>query len=368
MRYFTSLGVLCLGVLIVSWPAERTAKGCAWVTKVGDHVEVTDESALIVWDEKAKKQHFVRRAKFDARAPYFGFLVPSPTRPELAEAPDEVFTDLLDWTRPEEMTEQRHFTSAGWLRATSALGNGLEKSADVTILDETRVAGLDAVVLKATDGKALNDWLAKHGFATRPALDSWLNGYTRAGWVITAFRIAKEGRSANDVETKAVRMSFSADQPFFPYSEPPDKSEDRPEASSRSLRIFLIAPTRMEGALDAPRAPWPGHIAWAGPLSGAQREGVTRRLASEAIQVPEGAWLTVFDDYGPRTAGVADVYFSPSSIQSIVRRPPIIHYEEVIYPPWSLLLSCVLLTLNLVVSFHILSIIGRRRPPRAGKS
>src|SRR5688572_26459829 len=108
IRNLPSLLALSLGVVFLAVAAGDRTHACAWVTKAGDHIDVTTEAALIVWDEKAKKQHFIRRATFDAKVPYFGFLVPTPSQPELAEAPDELFTDLLNWTRPEVRKEKRY--------------------------------------------------------------------------------------------------------------------------------------------------------------------------------------------------------------------------------------------------------------------
>src|SRR5947209_2668282 len=90
------IGALALLVL-------PTTQACAPAMRRGEEhsVEIAGETALIVWDEKARKQHFIRRASFQAQVPYFGFVVPTPTQPELAEAPDEVFTRLEDWTKPE---------------------------------------------------------------------------------------------------------------------------------------------------------------------------------------------------------------------------------------------------------------------------
>lgn len=359
-RNLHALLALSLVVLILALATIDRARACAWVTKAGHHLEVTTEAALIVWDEKAKRQHFIRRATFDAKVPYFGFLVPSPTPPDLAEAPDELFTDLSSWTRPEVRTEKRYFTPGGWLRAKESLGKDLGPPGAVAVLDERRVGGLDAVVLKATDAKALHGWLERHGYATRPALEAWLLTYVKAGWVITAFRIPKEDQSSDRVETKAVRMSFTTEQPFFPYSEPPDKRDDKDDAPFRSLRIFLIAAGRMQGALDAPRVPWSGKAAWARPLADARRAAVTRHLGAEAVQLPEEAWLTVFDDFGSPRVGVADVYFSRSPDQSWLLRPPIVYYEDAILPSWTMLILCVLVTLAAAVLYRFRHLATRR--------
>ena len=64
-------------------------------------VTIETEQALIVWDAAASREHFVRRARFASTAADFGFLVPTPGVPELAEAPDAVFDRLHEAIQPE---------------------------------------------------------------------------------------------------------------------------------------------------------------------------------------------------------------------------------------------------------------------------
>jgi hypothetical protein len=54
-------------------------------------VAIEHEDALIVWDPGKGMEHFIRRARFDTTAKDFGFLVPTPSKPELAEVPDSLF-------------------------------------------------------------------------------------------------------------------------------------------------------------------------------------------------------------------------------------------------------------------------------------
>src|SRR5437016_3719837 len=63
-------------------------RACAPAPPPGVRVEIADESAIIVWDAAAKTQHFIRRASFATAAHDFGFLVPTPAQPTLAEASD----------------------------------------------------------------------------------------------------------------------------------------------------------------------------------------------------------------------------------------------------------------------------------------
>jgi hypothetical protein len=304
-------------------------RACATVRPRDQTVEIASETALIVWDEKAKKQHFIRRASFQTKLPYFGFLVPTPTRPELAETPDEVFARLEDWTKPEVKTEtvyvEPHVPFG--CAAETHPGNAQEAGA-VEVLDQTRVAGFDITVLKATDTKALQDWLAKHDYDARPQVMKWLDPYVKGGWIITAFQIAKREQQARQVGTQAVRMSFATERPFFPYSEPADQHPAAGEGNKRLLRIFFLANQCVQGALDEHAATWPGTTAWAGRLDDAKRRDLALHLSQE-VNLPEGGWLTVFDDHASPRPGTADLYLAPAAEQSEVRRPPIIHYEVV---------------------------------------
>lgn len=106
-------GALLAGLLAL--PAPSDACGVAPPRDVV--VEVASESAIIVWDEQTKTEHFIRRATFTAHAPGstpvkdFGFLVPTPSAPALEEVDDSAFTELARVTEPR--TEVRAPPSGG---------------------------------------------------------------------------------------------------------------------------------------------------------------------------------------------------------------------------------------------------------------
>jgi hypothetical protein len=366
-RPFGAVVVIALSIAFVESPAQTSVWACAWVSRVGSPVVVTNETALIVWDEKARTQHFIRRASFEARGPYFGFLVPTPTHPELAEAPDQLFTDLQEWTQPAVLKHQRHLTLSEWWAEKQSLGKDPERPRPVTVLEQKSVAGFNATVLKATDARALNDWLGKHGYVTRPALEAWLAAYIKAGWLITAFQIARADQESSSISTKAVRLSFRTDRPFFPYSEPAEKSDEAAVKSGRSLRVFFVAAGRMYGAFDDPGTLWPGKAVWAAPLEDDQLQAMRRHVETKAVSIPQGTWLTVFDDIGGRRQATADVFFYPSPDQIYLYRMPIIDYEDVIYPTWGQLVLCVLATLLVSGLYHVRYVIRNLRVRRAAE-
>src|SRR5687767_14101894 len=79
----------------------RTADACAAAPPAGAEVRIAEEEALIIWDPATKTEHFIRRAAFHSTAPKFGFLVPTPTVPQLGEVSDAQFSFLAALIRPE---------------------------------------------------------------------------------------------------------------------------------------------------------------------------------------------------------------------------------------------------------------------------
>lgn len=311
----------------------RPAGACAPAPPPGAVVQIAEESAIIAWDAKARREHFVRRASFRSTGKDFGFLVPTPDTPELAEVPDDVFWRLEQATRPEVRYESTFggveptlFCGLMFLtKASRAVPEGAVAH-DVRVLAEQRVAGYDAVVLEADSAGALAAWLKKHGYAERPELSAWLAPYVAAKWKITAFKIAPPVTmaEAQAVSTAAVRMSFTTDRPFFPYREPSDQRENLPasvkaEDRARLLRVFFLGNERVDGAIEGTAAPWPGKAIW------------SDHYTPDALpfSVPQNAWLTMFEDRASPRPGTDDVFFSPARDRSPVKPPPV-----VVPSPW----------------------------------
>lgn len=304
--------------------AAPRVRPCAPAPREGQRVDILAEEALIVWDADRKLEHFVRRASFRSGAADFGFLVPTPSRPELAAASDAVFTALEELRRP-EVIRREHTTVVPtllvlWPFLLLRTGAPGPIGAGVQVLEERRVAGYDAAVLAADDVRALSAWLAAHGYAQRPELLEWLRPYVAARFVVTAFKIA--GAEQGRVATSAVRMSFASERPFFPYREP--EEQRRAEApAARRLLVHLVAPQRLAGQLGDGR-PWNGSVLYASP-----RADLGRLLAGAMPENgPSSGWLTsALDSSSPRP-GTDDLYFAPAALQDRVKPDPVVELEE----------------------------------------
>jgi hypothetical protein len=330
-RNLPEVVVLLLFASLLFTPAEQVS-ACAVAPPQGKTVEIADESAIILWDAAAKTQHFIRRASFSTEAAEFGFLVPTPAKPELAEAGDESFAELARITAPREITQPRPSGGGGCAIGcgTAAPRGGVAEKSAVRVLEEKRVAGHDATVLEADNADALSTWLGKHGFEYSPALTEWVAPYVKAGWKVTAFRFAKDSKDAKearDLASSAVRMTFKTDRPFFPYREPSSQvPAGAGQAPRRLLRVFFLGDKRVQGNLGEKGDAWPGKVAWTNRLLGADREKLLGQLKLPAQTPPAVWWLTEFEDHSSPRPGTADVYFSPSDDQKPVEREPIIRY------------------------------------------
>jgi hypothetical protein len=267
------------------------ALACAALSERGA-VTIRGEEALIVWDDTTKTEHFIRRAFFKDAPADFGFLVPTPGKPELAEVPSAVFDRLYDLYR--EPPSRAPLFSRG-VKSTSAVE---PPSNGVRVVEEKQVAGLDATVLLASDATALSAWLKAHKYPSSPALEIWLAPYVKKGAYVTAFKLAG-GTAA--MASKSVRMSFRADAPLFPYSEPPGDGQPRP------FRLSIVAPTRMDGSLGDKA--WKADVGYAAAMG----EGEVRALLDGVT--PRGAqhagWITTFDE--PRSIrGKDDLILKPA--------------------------------------------------------
>jgi hypothetical protein len=341
-----SLRVAALAALATLAPSAtpRPAEACAPAPRPGVFVQIAEESAIIVWDAATKTEHFIRRAAFQTTARDFGFLVPTPSKPELAEAADGAFEQLETAIKP-PVVEERHYTLEPAMLCTLGIlmqsagrsaAPSIAAAAPVRVLDAQRVAGYDAVVLEADSARALANWLKEHGYDERPALSAWLAPYVAARWKITAFKIAPEAE-AQAVSTAAVRMSFAAERPFFPYREPSDQRENLPAsaplpAASRLLRVFFIGPERVTGSIGEASAPWPGKAVYANPI-----DKIATPL-SLPVAAPKGAWLTAFEDSATPRPGTDDLFFAKAADSSpLLPKPIVVPIDTPLFIPLDLL-------------------------------
>jgi hypothetical protein len=280
--------------------ATSTVYACAVMPRPDRVVRVDGEEVLIVWDARARREHLIRHIGFRGDTDDFGFLVPTPSTPEVAEVRGLPFDPLYRlYYRPAPVRRARGRRS---VQSSSAMSSGAAPS--VRVVAQHELAGQTATVLAANDASALNSWLASHGYPHGPALQEYVTPYVRRGWMITAFRYVARGAQ---VRSPVIRLSFDTERPFFPYAEPAS-TEARP---ARHFRVSVLARRPMQGQLsangDGGRG-WGAEIGFRRRLTPAETEGV--QSASRLTTDPALRYLTVFDE--PRSVrGDLDLWFRP---------------------------------------------------------
>lgn len=343
MRRLLLIFVVALMALL---PLVEATTACAPVLKSGATADIADESALIIWDKATKTQHFIRRASFVTDAADMGFLVPTPSEPEIKKADEEVFKMLEKVTAPKVITKKRdrqHYNEMRYGHKTMVAhgGSAPSRGEEVRVLGEGRVDSLKYAILQATNATALEDWLTKNGYISRPDLRTWLNDYVAKKWIITAFRFEKKPEAgtsevkpdpttATELAVSSIRMTFTTNEPFYPYSEPFDQRAVRHHfggSSGRLLRVFFVGTERVYGSL-ADGNYWPNSIPWANPLPSDSRTEMLKLLGLPNETAPQQAYLTEFEDRQSPRPATADLQFREGGGGGNVARPPIEMWEE----------------------------------------
>jgi hypothetical protein len=350
---------LLLAAILATCP--RPAVGCAVVLQKDGSTSIDSELAVIIHDSATKTEHFIRSADFRSTSNNFGFLVPTPTKPELAEASAELFSALIDITKRRTIVEYRAKELKFGCAGSSALpsdvrppvkvaGKDSDSVRTVQVVEQKRVGDYDAVVLRATDPLKLRVWLTTNGYDTRPELDEWFAEYTKNDWYLTAFKISSD-RLTNAgnklaVSSPTVRISFQTDRPFYPYREPADMRTNR---SSRKLQLFVLSDSRVSGTVGD--KPWDADTEWSNKINAEQVAKVVN-----SGQLPESvgnrAWhLTELLDFSSPRQGTAELYFGTAADQSNVERTPLVIHKE--YDPWPWVFGCIAVLAAVLLGFRM---------------
>ncbi len=318
--------LVLLSGLLVWIPSANPVRACGIAAPRDFEATVASETALIVYDAATKTEHFLRLAKFDTTSADFGFFVPTPSQPELAEASAAIFPMLGKITEPvtvhRTVRQGPGIGCAGGSVAAKWDSAGMSMPIGVRVIEQKRIGAFDASVLKAESVPVLQAWLKENGYSTRPALEAWFAEYIRLGWYIAAFKVAG-GNPTTDSANTPVRISFKTDVPVYPYREPLDQKPPRKgRYSSRLLRLFVLSEARVEGRLGtvADAKPFAGQAVWSKPVDAAT---IGPALAAGKFQAMTADWhLTEFEDPSDPRVGTDDLYFSKSASQLPIERPP----------------------------------------------
>lgn len=305
----------CLALFLSICLNPTLASACCPAGRADLPVVNADQSVIIIWDSATKTEHFIRQASFKTDSADVGFLIPTPSKPELSESGNEAFGYLDNLTAPKNIGASSPLPVPFACSVVASAGDP-----SVHVLDDKMVSGFHAQVLQADNSAVLVDWLKQNGYAFSSEIEAWSKPYVGNEWKITALKVVKDGidKTSHRITASALRLSFHTERPLFPYREPdPTSAAKSLGVHGRLLNIYFIADQRYEGQLTQDTT-WTGKTSWSRSLDNTQRTALLERLGLPATTGPDKFWLTKFADFWPYRPAPADLYFSPSPDQTVV--------------------------------------------------
>ena len=228
-------------ILVASVPVvESVAQACggffrARTVPAEKRPSLAREKVLLIHD--GKREHFIREVAFERAEEPFGFVVPTPSRPEVEPVKEQPFTKLRQ-------------TFAYQTPLTMGRGGGLgggapgKGSAGVTVLEKKKVGSFTAFVLAATDESALAKWLADNELVSSKEADAWLAHYVKMSFFYVAMRYdpPKGKKKVPRVDAETIRISFDTPLAYYPYLEP-EAPELTPQP--RLMELWFLGPDRV---------------------------------------------------------------------------------------------------------------------------
>jgi hypothetical protein len=311
---------IALGTL-VAVPADASACGGFFSRReveAARRPSLAYEQTLIVFDQQRRREHFIREVVFRKTAEPFGFVVPTPTRPEVAKLRGSPFARLradfpFQKTRPGE--------GVG-LGSIGTVGHGRLGGRGVTVLEVAKVGSFTAFVLKATDQEGLAGWLRDNGLTTTPESERWLGHYVARSFHFVAMRYdpppvppaATDAGEGSSTGAETVRVSFDTPLPYYPYLEP-DLAPGAATTDPRMLEVWLVthAPlTPVAARTRGGATSWVRPLAEGDPFPKNQREKLVSALGPDASVLPPGELAVQrFMDQKRSRQGFGDIVFVP---------------------------------------------------------
>jgi hypothetical protein len=272
------------------------------------------ERVLIIHDPATETQHFIREVAFKGGQETFGFVVPTPSKPEVFKVKTSPF-DKLEAAFAFAPPRQRGMEGNKGAGGPPGAGGGPPK---VVILDIKRVGSFVAFVLKATDASALDKWLKDNKLGSTPENDKWLAEYVARDFYYVAFRYepTKDSNVDGSLKAETVRISFKTPVPFYPYREPthPAGSE---ETKERAVALWLVSPQALAPVAMTKEG---GKDVWVNPfaegwrrdqVSGVQIAGTLSDDDKKLVDEKKKYFVQPLEDQKTKRTDYSDVVFLP---------------------------------------------------------
>lgn len=172
-----------------------------------------NEQRAVIWQE-GNSETLILSFEFKGDAKDFGWVVPTPTQPQVSKSSDELFTSLAKLTTPEiDQVEAVPLMMAP---------NTLLEDKGVAVVEAKEVGIYKTSILKASDQEALYNWLKENGYQYPEQGKYILDEYIQKGWFFTACQVRPEAASELTAEqlrgghATPLKLKFASDKIIYP--------------------------------------------------------------------------------------------------------------------------------------------------------
>jgi len=202
---------LVLGVILISL-SFVVADGM-YVPHPGYYVSPGQQRAVIFHEDNIETM--ILTSGFIGNAKDLAWIVPTPTRPDVTKANENVFTNAAKLAR---VTYSNGISYGAVMMAAESKDAG-----GVYVIDSKQVDYYDVKVLVATNSADLVKWFNDNDYVYPKEYSYVLDSYIQKGWYFTAIKVSPESTGATEViqdlkegNPTPIKMVFLSDKIVFP--------------------------------------------------------------------------------------------------------------------------------------------------------
>jgi hypothetical protein len=197
---------------------------CCYFSALGVDVNQPSQKAFLTWDPNEQRESFTVQPRFEGDASDFGMVIPTPTRPRLAEMPRDFFKELAVFTilkpMPLDKYKRTLYLRGGVPMAGARLEDEVARKSTVRVLEAGIVGSLDYKIITAERSDDLYDWLKQNRYHYAGD-EQTLGFYIRKRWVFTVMKIdpkqIKQDRNGHYTgDITPTRFTFISDRLIYP--------------------------------------------------------------------------------------------------------------------------------------------------------
>ncbi|MBC7327073.1 DUF2330 domain-containing protein [bacterium] len=174
-----------------------------------------DQQAFIYYE--GGQEILILSIKYRGDASDFAWIIPVPSKPRVAKAPEDFFEqvqDLLHYLgygrKPGELLAPSGF---------DGFGGHLGESEPVTVISRQTIGIYDVAVLSSTDPQALSNWCKKEGYKLPDSAPSILKTYIDRKWFFIAVKIDKKAFGKATIgagDLTPIMIGFTSNKIIYP--------------------------------------------------------------------------------------------------------------------------------------------------------